>query len=73
MSRVLFVMGIAGGVGVAYLQYGGAQRKSNGASRNVLNSSLMRAASCEQARRYFKREQHNRAGHSGEKLVGGPG
>jgi hypothetical protein len=44
MSRVLFVMGIAGGLGIAYPQHGGAQRKSNGASRNVLNSSLMRAA-----------------------------
>jgi hypothetical protein len=44
MSRVLFVMGIAGGLGVAYLQHRSAQRNSNGAYRNVLNSSLMRAA-----------------------------
>ena len=36
--------GIAGGVGVGYLQRRGALRKSNGGYSDVLNSSLIRAA-----------------------------
>ena len=44
MARILFVTGSAGGVGVETLQHRAALRKSNGGSRNVLNSSLMRAA-----------------------------
>jgi len=43
MERILFVKGIAGGVGVGYLQRRGALRKSNGGYSDVLNSSLMRA------------------------------
>jgi hypothetical protein len=44
MARILFVTGSAGGVEVGNLQHQDDQRKSNGASRIVLNSSLMRAA-----------------------------
>jgi hypothetical protein len=44
MSRVVFVTGSPGGVGVGNLQHRGALRKSNRASMSVLNSSLMRAA-----------------------------
>jgi hypothetical protein len=43
MARIFFVTGSAGGVGAGNLQYLGVLRKSNGGSRNVLNSSLMRA------------------------------
>jgi hypothetical protein len=43
MARILFVTGSAGGVGVGNLQHRGALRRSNGSSRNVLNSSLMRS------------------------------
>ena len=43
MARILFVTGSAGGVGVETLQHRAALRKSNGGSRNVLNSSLMRS------------------------------
>jgi hypothetical protein len=43
MERILFVTGSAGGVGVETLHHRGTLRKSNGASRNVLNSSLMKA------------------------------
>ena len=43
MARILFVTGSAGGVGVRNLQHRDALRKSNGGSRIVLNSSLMRA------------------------------
>ena len=43
MARILFVTGNAGGVGVENLQHRGALRKSNGGSRIVLNSSLMRS------------------------------
>ena len=44
MARILFVTGSAGGVGVGNLQHRGALRRSNGGSCDVLNSSLMRAA-----------------------------
>ena len=44
MARILFVTGSAGGVGVGNLQHWGALRRSNGGSRIVLNSSLMRSA-----------------------------
>ena len=44
MVRILFVTGSAGGVGVETLQHRGTLRKSNGGSCDVLNSSLMRAA-----------------------------
>jgi hypothetical protein len=44
MARILLVTGSAGGVGVGYLQHGGDQWKSNGGTRNALNSSLMRTA-----------------------------
>ena len=43
MVRILFVTGSAGGVGVGNLQHRGALRRSNGGSRIVLNSSLMRS------------------------------
>ena len=43
MARILFVTGSAGGVGVGNLQHRGALRRSNGGSRIVLNSSLMRS------------------------------
>ena len=43
MARILFVTGSAGGVGVGNLQHWGALRRSNGGSRIVLNSSLMRS------------------------------
>ena len=44
MVRILFVTGSAGGVGIETLQHWGTLRKSNGGSCDVLNSSLMRAA-----------------------------
>ena len=44
MARILFVTGSAGGVGVGNLQHRGALRRSNGGSRIVLNSSLMRSS-----------------------------
>jgi hypothetical protein len=44
MVRILSVTGSAGGVEVGNLQHQDDLRKSNGASRIVLNSSLMRAA-----------------------------
>jgi hypothetical protein len=44
IARILFVTGIAGGVGVETVQHRGILRKSNGGSRIVLNLSLMRAA-----------------------------
>ncbi len=44
MGRVLFVTGSAGGVGLGNLQHWCALRKSNGGTRNVVNSSQMRAA-----------------------------
>ena len=43
MARATFVTGSAGGVGVGNLQHRGALRRSNGGSRIVLNSSLMRS------------------------------
>jgi len=43
MARILFVTGSAGGVGVGNLQHRGALLRSNGGSRIVLNSSLMRS------------------------------
>jgi len=43
MARIFCVTGSAGGAGVGNLQYLGVLRKSNGGSRNVLNSSLMRS------------------------------
>ena len=44
MARILFVTGSADGVEVGNLQHQDDLRKSNGGSRNVLNSSLMRSA-----------------------------
>jgi hypothetical protein len=44
MSRMVFVTGGLGGVGLGNLQHRGALWKSNSGSRTVLNSSLMRAA-----------------------------
>jgi hypothetical protein len=44
MARILFMTGSTGGVGVENLQHRGALRRSNGGSCDVLNSSLMRAA-----------------------------
>jgi hypothetical protein len=44
MERILFVTGSAGGVGVETLHRRDTLRKSNGGSCDVLNSSLMRAA-----------------------------
>ena len=43
MARILLVTDSAGGVGVENLQHRGALRRSNGGSRIVLNSSLMRS------------------------------
>jgi hypothetical protein len=43
MARVFFVTGNDRGVGVGNLQHRVALRKSNGGSRIVLNSSLMRS------------------------------
>jgi len=44
MARVLFVTGSAGGVGLGNLRHRGSLWKPNGNSWNVLDSSLMRAA-----------------------------
>ena len=44
MTRIFFVTGRAAEVGVGNLRHQEAPRKSNGGSRIVLNSSLMRAA-----------------------------
>ena len=44
MAQIFSMTGSAGGVGVGNLQHRGTLRKSNGGSRNVLNSSLMRSA-----------------------------
>jgi hypothetical protein len=44
MERILFVMGGAGGVGLETLQHQGTLRKASGGSCDLLNSSLMRAA-----------------------------
>ena len=43
MARIFFVTGGAGGVGVGNLRHQEVRRKSNGGSRIVLNSSLMRS------------------------------
>jgi hypothetical protein len=43
MERILFVTGSAGGIGVWNRQHLNALRKSNGGSRSVLNTWLMRS------------------------------
>ena len=43
MSRVVFVTGSAGGVGLETLQHQGTLRKSNGGSCNVLDRSSRKA------------------------------
>jgi hypothetical protein len=65
MARILFVTGNAGGVGLGNLQYRGAIRKSNGGSRNVLDTSPTRSERSrdnhlEELRSFPTKTEHNR-------------